>query len=44
MLSQAYVDGITDTVTHHIASPLTAGQIAAAEDTVGVSVICPDQP
>ena len=34
MLSQAYVDGITDTVTHHIASPLTVGQIAAAKDTV----------
>jgi hypothetical protein len=43
MLSQAYVDGITDTVTHHIASPLTAGQIAVAEDTVSVSVVCPDR-
>ena len=29
MMSQPYVDGITDTVPHHIASSLTAGQIAA---------------
>ena len=29
MVSQPYVDGITDTVPHHIASTLTAGQIAA---------------
>ena len=28
MVSQPYVDGITDTVSHHIASPLTASQIA----------------
>jgi hypothetical protein len=43
MVSQAYADGITDTVTHHIASRLTAGQLAAAEDTVSVSVVCPDR-
>jgi hypothetical protein len=43
MVSQPYVDGITDTVTHRIASPLTAGQIAAAEDTVSISVVCPDR-
>ena len=28
MVSQPYVDGITDTVSHGIASTLTAGQIA----------------
>ena len=46
MVSQPYVDGITDTVPHHIASALAAGQIAAtapAEDAVSVSVICPDR-
>ena len=43
MVSQPYVDGITDTVPHHIASPLTAGQIAVSEDTVSVSVVCPDR-
>jgi len=42
MVSQPYVDGIMDTVTHGIASPLTAGQITAGEDTLSVSVICPD--
>ena len=30
MVSQPYVDGITDTVPHGIASTLTAGQIAIA--------------
>jgi hypothetical protein len=45
MVSQLYVDGITDTVTHHIASSLTAGQIAIAvcEETLSVSVVCPDR-
>ncbi len=38
----SYVDGITDTVPHDIASSLTAGQIAADEDTLSVSVVCPD--
>jgi hypothetical protein len=28
MVSQLYVDGITDTVPHDVASTLTAGQIA----------------
>ena len=42
-MSQAYVDGITDTVPHSIASSLTAGQIAADGDTVSVSVVCPDR-
>ena len=45
MVSQPYVDGITDTVTHGIASTLTAGQIEIAvyEDTLSVSVVCPDR-
>jgi hypothetical protein len=43
MVSQPYVDGITDTVPHGIASSLTAGQIAATGDTVSVWVICPDR-
>jgi len=45
MVSQAYVDGITDTVTHHIASTLTAGQIEIAvyEETLSFSVVCPDR-
>src|SRR5271157_1013416 len=42
-MAQPYVDGITDTVAHSIASSLTAGQIAAHEDTVSVSVVCPDR-
>jgi hypothetical protein len=43
MMSQPYVDGITDTVTHHIASSLTTGQIAARQDTLTVSIVCPDR-
>ena len=43
MVSQPYVDGITDTVPHNFASSLTAGQIAADKDTINVSVICPDR-
>ncbi len=43
MVSQLYVDGITDTVPHDIASTLTADQIAADEETLSVSVVCPDR-
>jgi hypothetical protein len=43
MVSQPYVEGITDTVPHGIASGLTAGQILVGEDTITVSVICPDR-
>ena len=45
MMSQPYVDGITDTVTHDIASSLTAGHIAIAtgQDTLSVAVACPDR-
>ena len=45
MVSQPYVDGITDTVPHGITSTLTAGQIAiaAGQETLSVAVICPDR-
>jgi hypothetical protein len=43
MMAQPYVDGITDTVAHRIASSLTAGQIPADGDTVSVSVVWPDR-
>jgi hypothetical protein len=42
-MSQPYVDGITDTVTHNFASSLTSGQIAAGQDILTISVICPDR-
>jgi len=42
-MAQPYVDGITDTVTQHIASSLTAGQIAAGQDTLSVAVVSPDR-
>ncbi|MGO9190919.1 MAG: hypothetical protein ACLP8X_21030 [Streptosporangiaceae bacterium] len=43
MVSQLYVDGITDTVPHNIASSLTANQTAADEDTISIWVVCPDR-
>jgi hypothetical protein len=43
MMSQPYVHGITDTVTHDIASSLTAGHIAADGKTLSVAVVCPDR-
>jgi len=43
MTAQPYVDGITDTVQHRIASSLSASQIAADEDTISVSVLWPDR-
>lgn len=43
MMSQPYVDGITDTVTHALGSSLTLGQIAACQNTITVSVVCPDR-
>lgn len=42
-MSQPYVDGITDTVTHSIASSLTANHIATGTDTLIATVICPDR-
>jgi hypothetical protein len=44
MASQPYVDGITDTVPHGLASSLTASQIRiTAGDTLRVLVVCPDR-
>ena len=43
MTAQPYVDGITDTVPHRIASSLAASQIAADQDTISVSVVWPDR-
>ena len=43
MVSQPYADGITDTVPHGITSTLTAGQLAAGQDTLSVAVVCPDR-
>jgi hypothetical protein len=43
MMSQPYVDGITDTVAHAIASSLTASQVPVEQDTLTVSVVCPDR-
>jgi len=43
MMAQPYVEGITDTVTHNIASVLTADQIAVGEDTISLPVVCPDR-
>ena len=44
MVSQPYVDGITDTVPHRLASSLTASQIRiTAGDMLSVVVICPDR-
>jgi hypothetical protein len=43
MMSQPYVDGITEAVTHDLGSSLIPGQIAAGQDTLTVSVVCPDR-
>ncbi len=43
MMAQPYVDGITDTVPHRIASSLAASQIPADEDTISVRVVSPDR-
>lgn len=43
MMSQPYVNGIADKVSHDFASSLTADQIAAGEDRVTVSMVCPDR-
>jgi hypothetical protein len=42
-MSQPYVNGITDTVTHDILSSLSAGEFADGQDTLTVSVVCPDR-
>jgi len=43
MMSQPYVHGITETLTHDIASSLTAGHIAADGNTLSVAVVCADR-
>src|SRR5271166_2702254 len=40
--SQSYVDGITDTVPHGVASTPAAGEIAADEDALSVAAVGPD--
>ncbi len=43
MVSQPYVEAITGTVTHDIATTLTAGQITATWDGFSVWVVCADR-
>jgi hypothetical protein len=43
VISQPYVDGIKDKASHNFASSLAADQIAADEDSVTISVVCPDR-
>jgi hypothetical protein len=43
MMSNPYVDGISDKVSHNFASSLTADLIAAGEDSVTIAVVCPDR-
>jgi hypothetical protein len=43
MLSQPYVNGIEDKVSHNFASSLTADLIPGEEDTATISVVCPDR-
>jgi HD domain len=42
-MSQRYVDGVTDTVTHNLASSLTGAQITPGQDTLTISVVCSDR-
>lgn len=42
-MSQPYIDGVTDTVTHNVVSSLTVGQIETGRDRLAVSVVCPDR-
>jgi len=42
-MSQPYVDGVTEKASHTFASSLTADLIAADEDWVTISVVCPDR-
>jgi hypothetical protein len=42
-MSQPYVNGIADKVSHDFASSLTADLIAVGEDRVTVSMVCPDR-
>jgi hypothetical protein len=42
-MSQPYVDGIKDKVSHNFASILTVDQIVTDEARVTISVVCPDR-
>jgi hypothetical protein len=42
-MTQTYVHGITDTVTHEVTSGLTAGQIEAAGPALSISAVSPDR-
>jgi hypothetical protein len=43
MMSNPYIDGIKDKVSHNFASSLAADKIAAGKDRVTISVVCPDR-
>jgi hypothetical protein len=43
MMSNPYVDGISDKVSHNFASSLTPDLIAAGKDSVTIAVVCPDR-
>ena len=43
MMSQPYVNGIADKVSHDFASSLRADLIAVGEDRVIISIVCPDR-
>jgi len=42
-MTQPYVHGITNTVTHEIPVRLTTGQIEAAGQTLTISAVSPDR-
>ena len=42
-MSNLYVDGISDKVSHRFASSLTVDLITVGEDTATISVVCPDR-
>ena len=42
-MTETYVHGITDRVTHEVISRLTAGLIEAARPELGISTISPDR-
>ncbi len=43
MMSQPYVNGIQDKVSHNFASGLPADLMEAEEGRVTISVVCPDR-
>ena len=42
-MSQPYVNGIEDKVSHNFVSSLTADLMVGGEDTATISVVCPDR-